>query len=84
MSGRLFNLNLRFPGQYYDVETGKHYNYYRDYDPSVGRYLQSDPLGIDGLIKRSGVRLSPTVDEFGGNPPLYSSLDLRSFLPHLI
>lgn len=41
-------LNLRFPGQYYDAETGLHYNYFRDYDPSTGRYIQSDPIGLDG------------------------------------
>ena len=38
--------NVRFPGQYYDQETGLHYNYFRYYDPSTGRYLTSDPLGI--------------------------------------
>ena len=38
--------NLRFPGQYYDAGMGTHYNYFRDYDPRVGRYLQSDPIGI--------------------------------------
>ena len=37
--------NLRFPGQYYDSETGYLYNYYRAYDPSIG-YLQADPRGI--------------------------------------
>ena len=42
-----FTYNLRFPGQYYDAETGKHYNYFRDYDPGIGRYVQSDPLGVD-------------------------------------
>src|SRR5215469_15796377 len=40
--------NLRFPGQYYDAETGHSYNYYRDYDPSVGRYIESDPFGLNG------------------------------------
>lgn len=38
--------NLRFPGQYYDAETGLHYNWHRDYDPETGRYLQADPAGI--------------------------------------
>ncbi len=38
--------NLRFPGQYYDRETGLHHNYFRDYDPTTGRYIQSDPIGL--------------------------------------
>jgi len=38
-------LNVRFPGQYYDQETGLHYNYYRYYDSEVGRYLTADPRG---------------------------------------
>jgi RHS repeat-associated protein len=38
--------NLRFPGQYFDAETGLNYNYMRDYDPATGRYIQSDPVGI--------------------------------------
>ncbi|MDO9190628.1 MAG: RHS repeat-associated core domain-containing protein, partial [Sulfurimicrobium sp.] len=37
--------NLRLPGQYWDEETGLHYNYFRDYDPQVGRYTTSDPIG---------------------------------------
>jgi len=43
-----FDLPLRLPGQYADAESGLHYNYFRDYDPSLGRYGQSDPIGLRG------------------------------------
>lgn len=39
---------IRLPGQYYDQETGLHYNYFRYYDPSTGRYVTSDPVGLLG------------------------------------
>ena len=42
-----FTFNLRFPGQQYDRETGTHYNYFRDYEAQTGRYVQSDPVGLD-------------------------------------
>jgi RHS repeat-associated protein len=41
-----FIYNLRFPGQYYQAETGLNYNYFRDYDPATGRYIESDPIGL--------------------------------------
>ncbi|MCL4542123.1 MAG: RHS domain-containing protein [Chloroflexi bacterium] len=42
--------NLRFPGQYYDWETGLLYNHHRDYDPELARYIQSDPVGLYGGV----------------------------------
>jgi RHS repeat-associated protein len=49
-SGRSFVYNPRFPGQYFDVETGLNYNAYRDYDPATGRYVESDPIGLGGGV----------------------------------
>jgi len=43
-----FDFPLRFPGQYFDRETNLAYNYFRDYDPSQGRYVESDPIGLWG------------------------------------
>jgi RHS repeat-associated protein len=48
----LFTFNLRFPGQYFDPETGFHYNWMRHYDPRTGRYLEADPLGLGGGLAR--------------------------------
>lgn len=42
--------NLRFSGQYFDTEAGHTYNYMRDYDPTTGRYTESDPIGLAGGI----------------------------------
>jgi RHS repeat-associated protein len=45
-----FSHRLRFPGQIYDAESGLHSNGQRDYDPRLGRYVESDPLGLEGGI----------------------------------
>lgn len=49
-AGATVTNNFRFPGQYYDEETGLHYNYNRYYDPATGRYISADPIGIEGGI----------------------------------
>ena len=56
----VFVFNLRFPGQHYDRETGTHYNYFRDYEPGTGRYVQSDPIGLNGGLN--------TFAYVGGSP----------------
>ncbi|MGH6839286.1 MAG: RHS repeat-associated core domain-containing protein [Methylocella sp.] len=45
-----FTYDLRFPGQFFDQSTKLHYNYFRDYDPRLGRYIESDPIGLKGGI----------------------------------
>jgi RHS repeat-associated protein len=61
--------NIRFPGQYFDAETGLHYNRFRYYDPEVGRYVSADPIGQYGILDRFGISSSlvgtrfPTASE---------------------
>jgi RHS repeat-associated protein len=43
-----FDLPHDYPRQYFEKGTNLHYNYFRDYDSAIGRYVQSDPIGLDG------------------------------------
>lgn len=66
-----FRLDLRFPGQYGDAETGLHYNLNRDYDYSTGRYVESDAIGlVGGNATFAYANNSPLIhsDRFGFAP----------------
>ncbi|MCK4843144.1 MAG: RHS domain-containing protein, partial [Methylococcales bacterium] len=63
--------DLRFPGQYFDSEINLYYNYFRYYDPSTGRYITSDPIGLAGGLN--------TYAYVGGNPLKWS--DTLGLLP---
>lgn len=55
------SVNLRFPGQYFDAETNLHYNHNRYYDPTLGRYITSDPIGISGGLNSYSYGLQNSV-----------------------
>lgn len=59
--------SIRFQGQWWDEETGLHYNRYRYYDPSIGRYISSDPLGVLGGLNQYSYVANPIhwIDPFG-------------------
>ncbi|MEE5041684.1 RHS repeat-associated core domain-containing protein [Pseudomonas alliivorans] len=59
--------NLRFQGQYFDEETGLHYNTFRYYDPEVGRFITQDPIGLDGGFNLYGYCRNPVawIDPLG-------------------
>ncbi len=63
--------NLRFPGQYFDQETGLHYNGFRYYGAETGRYISSDPIGCEG-----GWNVY-----VGGDPLGYSGLNVAIAIP---
>ncbi len=62
------DVKLRYPGQYSDGESGLHYNYFRDYEPGTGRYIESDPIGLGGGIDTYAYALGNTfqfIDSLG-------------------
>jgi len=70
----LVQVNLRFPGQYFDEETGLHYNWHRYYDPDTGRYLQPDPAAqqpySDGEDLSVKGPLGPSSFHYADNSPM--------------
>jgi RHS repeat-associated protein len=82
--GVAFDFPLRFPGQYFDRETNLAYNYFRDYAPDIGRYFESDPIGLrrNSLNTFAYVNGSPLryVDTQG----LEAEVCVRPFYPALL
>ncbi len=71
--GSRINMHFRFPGQYFDSERGEHYNLMRDYQPTTGRYLQIDPIGLAGGINQYGYAYAKPlsyIDPTGEVPPV--------------
>lgn len=69
-------LNLGFPGQYWDQESGLWYNYHRSYDPATGRYIESDPIGLMGGLNTYGYAMANPlglVDPYGLEPAIFSA-----------
>ncbi|MEG0434514.1 MAG: RHS repeat-associated core domain-containing protein, partial [Morganella sp. (in: enterobacteria)] len=74
--------NLRFQGQYFDRETGLHYNTFRYYAPDTGRFTQQDPIGLAGGLNLYAYVLSPLdwVDPLGLTPCAVSTKKANSML----
>jgi RHS repeat-associated protein len=71
-----FEFPLRYPGQYFDKETNLHFNYFRDYDPAIGRYTQSDPIGLRGGLN--------TADSIANRVRRRASRRLRGVSPRAV
>lgn len=71
--------NLRFPGQYFDEETELHQNYYRDYEPSLGRYIQRDPIGLADGTNTFVYAGSNPIDYWDFNGKKMVKCDPRTF-----
>ena len=62
--GTAFTLNMRLPGQRFDAATGLNYNYFRDYEPNTGRYVQSDPIGLRPSVSTYGYSSQSPMTHF--------------------
>ena len=69
-------ISLRFPGQEFDANTGLHYNDQRDYDPTLGRYIQPDPIGLAGGINpyRYAANNPVGASDPSGRDPIFGSI----------
>ena len=75
--------NLRFPGQYYDEITKQHYNLNRYYNPEIGRYMEADPIGLEGGLNPyayAGSNPVMNVDPSGLDLLTMSSGDMAGFV----
>ena len=86
VTGSITN-NLRFPGQYYDSETGLHQNYFRDYNSEIGRYIEADPIGIkrgrNHLFTYVNNNTLNKIDPFGFEVKQCESAAFSNFIPIL-
>src|SRR5690606_5523046 len=58
------DIPLRFPGQIADIHSSLNYNYFRDYDPETGRYVESDPIGLKGGLNTYGYVVANPIKYF--------------------
>nr|WP_301539862.1 RHS repeat-associated core domain-containing protein [Providencia stuartii] len=87
-----FEQNLRYAGQYFDNETGLHFNTFRFYDPQIGRFIMPDPIGLLGGVNLYQYAPNPLgwIDPWGlaGNPATathitYQGIDKATGKPYV-